>query len=144
MSGRTFPTRPEHVHLLGMSGLNRVRFLAVVKHGRGTREVAVDVSPELILQIADALRATAGEACDTPTSRIADEGSPHGYHAGHAIWHVERPDEPMPCVDRCGAIDVLDEGALPPGRRAGHRHQVAETLAEVLERLDRLREECDE
>ncbi len=40
MSGRTYPTRPREVHLAGLAGLGMVRFLAVIAHGRGTREVA--------------------------------------------------------------------------------------------------------
>jgi hypothetical protein len=107
---------PLEVHLMGMSGLCAVRFLAVIPQGRGRREVAVDVSPDLVLRIADALRATAGAACDTPTSRISDEGHPARYHVGHAIWHVERPGEPMPCVDRSGAIDVGTCARLEDGR----------------------------
>jgi hypothetical protein len=88
-----------------MEGLNRIRFLAVIKHGRGTQEVAVDVPPDLILKIADALRATAGYACDARNCRIADarEGVPN---IGHAIWHVKHPDRPMPCVDPSNIIDM--------------------------------------
>lgn len=109
---RTFPTQPLQVHLAGLPGINRIRFLAVIPHGRATREVAVDVPPALILRIADALRATAGTACDSKHSRFVDAND-DGQHLGHAIWHVERPDLPMPCVDSGSVIDVLDEGALP-------------------------------
>ena len=111
---RTFPTQPERVHLAGMAGINRVRFLAIVKHGRGTREVAVDVHPDLILKIADALRATAGHACSRKNARICDavDGVPN---VGHAIWHVEHPDEAMPCVDHSTVIDVLDDRKLASG-----------------------------
>jgi hypothetical protein len=102
---RTFPTQPTAVHLSGVVGLGQIRFLAVIPHGNGTREVAVDVPPELIISIADALRATKNEACSTKNSRIAD-GTAAGYHVGHAIWHVERPGEPMPCIDHSTVIDL--------------------------------------
>jgi hypothetical protein len=111
---RTFPTRPKHVHLAGLAGINKVRFLAIVSHGRGTREVAVDVPPELILKIADALRATAGHACSRKNARISDavDGVPN---CGHAIWHVEHPEEPMPCIDHSTVIDMTDDRKLSSG-----------------------------
>lgn len=88
-----------------MVGTGRIRFLAVIPHGRGTREVAIDVPPELILRLADALRATRGTACDSSTSRHVD-ATDAGYHVGHAVWHAERPDEPMPCIDHSMVIDM--------------------------------------
>lgn len=102
---RTFPIHPTEVHLAGIDGLGMIRFLAVIAHGRGTREVAVDVPPEVICKIADALRATAGHACDGKNYRIADaeDGRPN---VGHAIWHIEHPDRPMPCVDQSTVIDA--------------------------------------
>ena len=108
---RTFPTKPTHVHLAGMTGLGKIRFLAVVPHGRGTREVAVDVPPDLILALADALRATRGTACDTKSSRYCD-ATEEGYHVGHAVWHVQNPDAAMPCIDHSSVIDVPTEQDL--------------------------------
>lgn len=105
------PTRPNEIHLAGMVGIGKIRFLAVIPHGRGTREVAVDVPPDLILRLADALRATRGTACDTATGRFTDS-TEEGYHVGHAVWHVEHPDQPMPCIDHSRVIDM---GVLPPG-----------------------------
>lgn len=80
------PTRPKEIHLAGMEFLGQIRFLAVIPHGRGTREVAVDVPPDLITALADALRATRGTACDTATRRFVDP-SDSGYHVAHAVWH---------------------------------------------------------
>ncbi len=85
----THPTQPLHVHLQGLVGKGTIRFLAVIPHGKGTREVAVEVTPDLILRLADALRATRGSACDTANSRIADP-TDDGYHVGHAVWPVGR------------------------------------------------------
>jgi len=100
------PTRPTEVHISGLVGLGRIRFLAVIPHGRGTREIAVDVEPALIPRIADALRATRGTACDSLTSRHVD-GTEEGYHVGHAIWHVEHPDAVMPCLDHSRTIETV-------------------------------------
>lgn len=108
---RTFPTKPKHVHLVALSGLGKIRFLAVIEHGRGTREVAVDVPPESILKLADALRATAPVngvcPCD---SEHAKYDSREEFLVGHAVWHVEHPEMPMPCVH-----DFIDMDALPAG-----------------------------
>lgn len=104
---RTFPTIPKEVHLVGLAGLGKIRFLAVIAHGKGTREVSVDVPPELILRLADALRATAPWngvcPCDTKSSKYDayDE-----FSVSHAVWHVEHPNAPMPCIDRSKTIDV--------------------------------------
>jgi hypothetical protein len=102
---RSYPTHPKEVHLAGLAGIGKVRFLAVIAHGKGTREVAVDVPPDLICRIADALRATAGRACDSKHRRICDseDGKPN---VGHAIWHVEHPEQPMPCIDHSTVIDA--------------------------------------
>jgi len=108
---RTFPTNPKHVHPSGMDGIDRVRFLAVIAHGKGTREVAVDIPPELIFALADALRATVGMACDTQNSRVVGD-RPDGIHMGLAVWHVEHPDMPMPCIDHSRTIDISDRRAL--------------------------------
>jgi|ERR1700751_3478948 len=109
---RTFPIKPKHVYVSGMYGLGTIRFLAVVKHGNGTREVAVDVDPELILKLAKALEATRGHACSTKYARIADVYSDDQLNVGHAVWHVQNPDRPMPCVDHSTVIDME---ALPTG-----------------------------
>lgn len=107
------PTRPKEMHLAGMAGTGQIRFLAVIPHGKGTREVAVDVPPDVILRIADALRATRGTACDTSTSRIAD-ATDGVYHVGHAVWHVERPDQPMPCIDHSRVIEAESSSRTAP------------------------------
>lgn len=108
----THPTRPLHVHLQGLVGKGTIRFLAVIPHGKGTREVAVEVTPDLILRLADALRATRGPACDSANSRIADP-TDDGYHVGHAVWHVEHPGDPMPCIDHSTVIEM---NALPASK----------------------------
>lgn len=110
MSRRAYPTKPKQIHLAGLNGTGQIRFLAVIEHGRGTREVAVDVFPRLILKLADALRATTWHACSSKHSRIADATD---FNVGHAVWHVEHPDMPMPCIDHSTVIDVAE--ALPSG-----------------------------
>lgn len=103
----SFPTKPTSVHLAGLSGLGLVRFLAIIPHGKGSREIAIDVEPELLLRIADALSATAPVngacPCDSKTGKYNHR---EAFLVGHAIWHVQNPDAPMPCVDMSSVIDV--------------------------------------
>lgn len=103
----THPTQPEHVYLSGMQGLGVIRFTAVIKHGKSTREVAINVAPEEIIRIADALRATAPRngacPCDSKNGKY---DSHEKFLVGHAVWHVEHPSEPMPCIDRGAVIEA--------------------------------------
>lgn len=108
---RRFGERPLRVHRVGLAGSNSVRFEATIRHGRGTRRIDVDVHARDILAMADAIRATANQACQHHRSRTAypsDELS-----VGHAIWHLDNPDMPMPCIT--GDIIEIDDGnmALP-------------------------------
>jgi hypothetical protein len=86
MTKKTFP---RYVILAGTVGT--VRFVVGVPHGRGTRDIDVDVSPELIGKIADALR------CSGPQCQGAHWSIPEQSYVPHAIWHVKNPDAPMPC-----------------------------------------------
>lgn len=107
-----FPTEAKGVAVRGLEGTNRVRFVGSIPHGSHTRQVAIDVHPELIVKIAAALITTKDCACDTAWQLRHRHHSEMGWRAGHAIWHVEHPDMPMPCVDH---NKVIDMGALPSG-----------------------------
>jgi hypothetical protein len=120
------PTFPKEIYLAGIE-TGQIRFLAIIPHGRGTQEVAVDISPDLILRIADALRATQGTACDARTSHHTDEPNKslheehavrhveHAvWHVEHAVWHVEHPKSPMPCID---ARSHIHDGCVYPGNQ---------------------------
>lgn len=108
---RYYPIQPEHVSVEGMAGINRVRFLATIKHGKGTRQVAVDVPAEVILKLAECIEATADGACDGEHYRIARDPGQR-YVVGHAVWHLQRPDAPCPRIDHSKVIDM---DALPSG-----------------------------
>lgn len=78
----------------------RVRFVGLLPHGKHTRDIAIDVDPELICGIADAIRAT------RHTCAVDVDGE---FGIGHAMWHVHNPDALMPCLDfgrRGKVIDV--------------------------------------
>ena len=106
------PAEAKGVSVHGLAGATRVRFTGEIPHGKHTRQVAIDVHPELIVKIAAALLATKDCACDDEWQRRRRHHSEMGWRPGHAIWHVENPDVVMPCVDHSKVIDM---DALPSG-----------------------------
>lgn len=96
---RTVRVEAKNVRVAHRFYPSRVRFEGDIPHGTSTRQIAVDVPPELILKIADALRATTGACAGDLRDGI-----------GHAIWHVHHPEHVMPCID---SNKVIDLGALP-------------------------------
>lgn len=106
------PTEAKGVRATRRFYPSRVRFVGTIPHGKSSREIAIDVDPELILRIADALRATdGGRACHLSHSPQQHDRDPYGS-IGHAMWHVENPDRPMPCIDH---ETVIDMDVLPAG-----------------------------
>jgi hypothetical protein len=100
--------RPLRIDRIGLAGSSSVRFRATIRHGRGTRQINVDVRAQEILAIADAIRATADQACVPPRSRT---GYPEdNLCVGHAIWHLDNPERPMPCITG-EIIEIPDAGA---------------------------------
>ena len=111
---RKLPIEAKFQHLVGLAGASRVRFFGTIPHGKSKRDIVIDIRPDLILKLADAIRATGNGQCSDP--RYYDG---HGT-IGHAVWHVENPEHVMPCLtDRNKVIDVeptppvLPEGIIP-------------------------------
>lgn len=107
------PTEAKSVRATHRFYPSRVRFVGTIPHGKGTREVAVDVDPDLILRIADALRATDGGRACHGSHKLPDT-DPYAQ-IGHVMWHVENPEHVMPCIDHSTVIDVVDTPALSAG-----------------------------
>jgi len=100
----SYPKEAKNVRATHRFYPSQVRFLGTIPHGKSTREIAMDVDPELILRIADALRATdGGRACHN--DRQPTDPDPYGS-IGHAMWHVENPEHVMPCLDNHTIIDM--------------------------------------
>jgi hypothetical protein len=64
-------------HMTGLNWPNTIRFEGTVKLGGGMAQIGVEVPPETILALAEALK--------------------HNAHVGHAVWHVNNPGREMPC-----------------------------------------------
>lgn len=107
-----YPTEAKRVRATHRYYPERVRFLGEIPHAKSTREVAIDVAPETICRIADALRATRGQACHALASNVPPHLRDEEWHVGHAMWHVDHPDRPMPCIDHSKVIDMQ---SLPSG-----------------------------
>jgi hypothetical protein len=102
---------------VGIVGLafGRLRFRATIPHGRGTRDVDVDMNAEDLLQLADCIRgchqvyetATGQRAESMEQVRLDPRFRPTWI--GHAVWHLERPDRLMPCPPHGARIIDVDE-----------------------------------
>ncbi len=64
-------------YMTGLNMVETIRFEGKIRLGRGNAEIGVEVSPETILALAEALK--------------------HNEHVGHAVWHVQNPENEMPC-----------------------------------------------
>jgi hypothetical protein len=91
--------------IYAMNGLGTIRVATTIGAGRGTRNVPIDLSPELIVRLGRLLEVTKGTACETDGSRFVDHDE-HGYHVGHALWHLKNPERAVPCIDQSRVIDM--------------------------------------
>jgi hypothetical protein len=123
-----FPTEAKYVCVKGLSGATRVRFIGAIPHGKGTRQISIDVHPDLIVKIAAALIATRDCACDSESKRQWRPPHEMGWRPGHAIWHVENPERPMPCIDH---QKVIDMSALPTRGPDPHFQELDESEEET-------------
>lgn len=101
----------------GWSGTPRVVFHVMIPHGKRRRSIQVPVRPEQILAIADAIRCCPEHILETPRTGQPGPG-PEAVikHVAHAIWHLDNPGSPRPCLpDGTKIIDVADDTKLPTG-----------------------------
>lgn len=110
-----FPPEGRVVYLHGRNGACDVVLHVLIPHGKTTREIRVPLEPNLIIELADAIRCCPQSIQED--ARTGQCGAQYPYaNLAHAVWHLENPDQPRPCLpDRAKIIDVLDETALPPG-----------------------------
>lgn len=96
-----------HIGAFGNGVVVQVR----IPHGKHSRMVDVVVSADTIFELAEAFIATAGHACDSRGARIAD-AVPGRPNVGHALWHLQNPEDPMPCIDHSTVIETQDATRL--------------------------------
>lgn len=105
--------KPERVECQGIIG--KVRYIAVVKHGKGKRRIEVSISYKDILKLADAIQGCqcvyedvrTGKRPKTLTEALTNANFTPVY-IGHAIWHLQNPDHVMPCLESNEFIEISD------------------------------------
>lgn len=103
---RRLPGRTKgDVKFVGIQGLayGRVRFLGSVLHGASGRAVQLDLEVEDVLRLARAIEGCPHNYEEPRTGRrprTLEEAKHSKFvlcNMGHAVWHLEHPDRPMPC-----------------------------------------------
>jgi hypothetical protein len=121
---RRFPPEGKVTYVWGRNGAMDVVLDVAVPHGKSTRDVRVPIEPEFIIALAAALDCCPEHIGEwLPTGSVVEgtfkhrgQWVPHA-NVGHAVWHLQHPDRPRPCLPHDGrpVIDVADETKLPPG-----------------------------
>lgn len=117
---RRFPPEGKVIGVRGRNGACDVVLSVAIPHGKGTRDVDVALEPRFVLALADAIRCCPQHIGDKGMTGSVIEGTAREVwceyvNLGHAIWHLENPDRPRPCLPFGSIIDVADETKLPPG-----------------------------
>lgn len=77
------------------AGLRRICINGTIPHGKGTREVRVDLRPDTLAEMAR----LAAFVCIEP------DPSSHG----HCLWHYQRPEREYPCDQCSDAVKAAKE-----------------------------------
>lgn len=112
--------RATDVEVTGLQGLayGRVRFSGSIQHGAGRREITMTIEAEDVVHLANALQGCPHNYEDVRgnkprTLEQARQGKFALTNCGHAVWHLEHPDRPMPCrPDDEKLIDIEQPLAL--------------------------------
>lgn len=105
------PTLGKIVTVRGRNGAMDFVLVVEIPHGKRTRTIEVPIEPLQILALADVLNCCPEHIMRVPST---DRRGPGEIHAniGHAVWHLENPDRPRPCLPDGGAVLDTTE-ALP-------------------------------
>lgn len=114
---RRFPPECKVTGIRGRNGACDVVLTVAVPHGTKTRDVEVPLEPTFVLALADAIRCCPEHILETHRTGKRGPGPEASLvNLGHAVWHLEHPDMPRPCLpDNGRIIDVMDETKLPAG-----------------------------
>lgn len=88
-----------------------------IPHGKKSRDIKVPLKPAFILALAKAIECCPDHILETPRTGKLGPG-PEAIYAnlGHAVWHLQNPDMPRPCLpNNTTIIDVMDETKLTDG-----------------------------
>lgn len=114
---RRFPPEGKVTGIRGRNGACDVVLTVAVPHGKKSRDIEVSLEPEFILALAKAIDCCPEHILETHRTGKRGPGPKATYvNLGHAVWHLQNPDMPRPCLPMHGQIiDVMDETKLPAG-----------------------------
>lgn len=112
-----FPPEGVVTCIRGRNGACDILLTVAVPHGKSKRDIEVPLEPLAILALADAIRCCPEHILETHRTGKRGPGPEATYvNLGHAVWHLENPDQPRPCLPMHGQIiDVMDETKLTAG-----------------------------
>lgn len=102
----------KHCHIAARG--SEVLIQVEIPHGRSWRMVDVALSAQTILDIADAIRCCPNHINEDPRTGARGAQFPIRW-VGHAMWHLQNPEQVRPCLDSHDIIDVGERDALPAG-----------------------------
>lgn len=115
--GREFPPEGVVTSIRGRNGACDVVLTVRIPYGKKHRDIEVPLRPEAILALADAIKCCPEHILETHRTGKRGPGPEATYvNLGHAVWHLDNPDMPRPCLPQDGKIiDVMDETKLTSG-----------------------------
>jgi len=130
------PKQAKLVHVQGLA-YGRIRFLATFPRGRSRVPVELDVDGELLVAIARHIRGCpesyeeprTGRRPATMEEALSDPRYVFSW-GGHAIWHMDHPEDLMPCLPV--GTKVLDVGPELPALGSSPTFIDAEVTAPAL------------
>jgi hypothetical protein len=112
-----FPAEGVVTRIRGRNGACDVALTVTIPHGKRSRDIEVALQPEFILALAKAIDCCPEHILETHRTGKRGPGPEATYvNLGHAVWHLENPGMPRPCLPTHGQIiDVMDETKLTDG-----------------------------
>lgn len=102
----------------GRNGACDVVLTVAIPHGKKSRDIEVPLPPLFVLELAKAIDCCPEHILATHRTGKSGPGPEATYvNLAHAVWHLENPDRPRPCLPtNTSIIDVADETRLTGGR----------------------------
>ncbi len=121
MRGRSrIPVEGKVTYVQGRNGACDVVLTVAIPHGKRKRDIKVALPTNFILELAKAIDCCPEHILQTHRTGKPGPGPEATYvNIGHAVWHLENPNMPRPCLPMHGkVIDVDERLALDGDRRS--------------------------
>lgn len=112
------PAKGVITSIRGRNGACDVVLTVAIPHGKRSRDIEVALKPAFVLALARAIDCCPEHILETHRTGKRGPGPEATYvNLGHAVWHLEHPEAPRPCLPMHGQIiDVMDETKLSAGQ----------------------------